>query len=200
MNIKSIYFKDRDGQTPLPAELQKGLKQKHIQNMGELDEAEELNFALGLSWLNNQTKPWANVDFWKEFHRACLGDVWDWAGKLRTHELQNEEFDRVWKIQTDIKELEENLNFWLNNPKQNPKESIAMFHERLLTIHPFANVNGRWSRLLTNHMAVHLSLSPLTWGQQHEHEPEARRSHYIGAVQEARKNGNFKPLIAFIWG
>ena len=200
MNIKSIYFKDRDGQTPLPAELHKGLKQKHIQNLGELDEAEELNFALGLSWLNNQTKPWANVDFWKEFHRACLSDVWDWAGKLRTHELQNEEFDRVWKIQIDIKELEGNLNFWLKNPEEDVRALIARFHERLLTIHPFANGNGRWSRLLINHVTLQLKQSSPTWGRQYELEPKKRRAVYIDAVQEARKNGNFKPLISFVWG
>lgn len=36
--MNSFLFKDRDGQTPLPIELQKGLKVKFIQTIGERDE------------------------------------------------------------------------------------------------------------------------------------------------------------------
>lgn len=32
--MSDFLFKDRNGQTPLPEELKKGLKPKHIQNMG----------------------------------------------------------------------------------------------------------------------------------------------------------------------
>ena len=43
--MSGFFFKDRDGQTPLPPELQKGLKVKSIQTIGELDEFEEDNIA-----------------------------------------------------------------------------------------------------------------------------------------------------------
>ena len=52
--MSDFLFKDRDGQTPLPPELQKGLKIKTIQTIGELDEYEEDNIAKGLSWLARQ--------------------------------------------------------------------------------------------------------------------------------------------------
>ncbi|MBI2602130.1 MAG: hypothetical protein HYW48_03660 [Deltaproteobacteria bacterium] len=54
MVTENFFFKDRDGQTPLPNELQKGLKIKTIQTMGELDEHEEANIVKGLSWLMRQ--------------------------------------------------------------------------------------------------------------------------------------------------
>jgi len=43
--VKNFLFKDRDGHTPLPPELQKSLKPTHIQTIGELDEYEEQNIA-----------------------------------------------------------------------------------------------------------------------------------------------------------
>ena len=43
--MSDFLFKDRDGQTPLPPELQKGLRIKTIQTVGELDEYEEDNIA-----------------------------------------------------------------------------------------------------------------------------------------------------------
>ena len=43
--MSNFLFKIRDGQTPLPAELLKGLKPINIQTMGELDEYEEQNIA-----------------------------------------------------------------------------------------------------------------------------------------------------------
>ena len=52
--MSHFLFMDRDGQTPLPHELQKGLRIKSIQTVGELDEYEEDNIAKGLSWLAKQ--------------------------------------------------------------------------------------------------------------------------------------------------
>lgn len=39
--MSDFLFKDWDGQTPLPEEMKKGLKPKHVQNLSELDEYEE---------------------------------------------------------------------------------------------------------------------------------------------------------------
>ena len=52
--MSDFLLKDRDGQTPLPPELQNGLKIKTIQTVGELDEHEEDSIAKGLSWLEKQ--------------------------------------------------------------------------------------------------------------------------------------------------
>ncbi|MBK9324739.1 MAG: hypothetical protein IPM97_17630 [Bdellovibrionaceae bacterium] len=61
--MSNFLFKDRDGQTPLPSELQSGLKFKHIQNMGELDEYEEKNIAEGLAWLESCNEEYGTYNF-----------------------------------------------------------------------------------------------------------------------------------------
>ncbi len=55
--MSDVLFKDRDGQRPLPPELQKGLKIKTIQTIGDLDEYEEDNISKGLSWVGNPCIP-----------------------------------------------------------------------------------------------------------------------------------------------
>lgn len=52
--MKHFYFRDRNGQTPLPDELKKGLIPKHAQTIEELDEYEEANIAEGLNWLEGK--------------------------------------------------------------------------------------------------------------------------------------------------
>ena len=52
--VANYLFRDRDGQTPLPPELRRGLIPKHIVTIGELDEHEEQNIAEGMVWLKRQ--------------------------------------------------------------------------------------------------------------------------------------------------
>jgi fido (protein-threonine AMPylation protein) len=92
--VSNFFFKVRDGNTPLPPELQRGLRIKTIQSMGELDEHEEANIARGLAWLQHRRDDPTDYAFWLKLHKKLFADVWTWAGKVREHELQNEEFHR----------------------------------------------------------------------------------------------------------
>ena len=74
--VKNFLFRDRDGQTSLPVELQKGLKPTHIQTIGELDEYEEQNIVEGLSWLKNYDGECSVYEFWLKLHKKLFGDVW----------------------------------------------------------------------------------------------------------------------------
>ena len=63
--VRNFYFKDRDGQTPLPEDLQNGLIPQHIQTIGELDEYEEANIAEGLIWLDGHNhSEFLKYGFW----------------------------------------------------------------------------------------------------------------------------------------
>lgn len=103
--VSHFLFKDRDGQTPLPPELQKGLKPKHIQTMGELDEYEEQNIAEGISWLKSQLDDGASYGFWLKLHKKLFCDVWDWAGEVRKHELHNPDFHAPSQIWSALRQL-----------------------------------------------------------------------------------------------
>ena len=107
--MSNFQFKDRDGQTPLPTELHKGLKPKHIQTMGELDEYEEQNIAEGLAWLAKQNDPGTTYTFWLKLHKKLFSDVWEWAGQVRTHELNNPDFHEPYQIWTGLRQLEGDL-------------------------------------------------------------------------------------------
>lgn len=195
--MKEFLFKDRDGQTPIHPDWQKQLIPTGIQTPGELDEHEEQNIALGLSWLEKQEVDGTDLSFWKAVHGKLFCDVWKWAGKIRTIELQNEEFLRLKHVQSALKELEGNLRFWLKDASMDRAEVAARFHERMLTIHPFPNGNGRLTRILTSYLAKRHGLPTCTWGAQ-EPNAAARRAAYVEAIRLARLNGDFKPLRAYL--
>jgi Fic-DOC domain mobile mystery protein B len=201
--VGRFLFKDRDGRTPLPEEWKKDLvlKQKHIKLGGELDEAEEENIAEGMVWLDDYSGEYVDALFWKKAHKKMFGKVWKWAGEFRQHELANDDFNHPGFIQENIKKLEGDLKFWLSEAaKMDQKECMARFHERLLTIHPFSNGNGRTTRILTEYICKRKGLVPPTWGAVLRGDAQAHRQTYIGAVVKARRDHDFSDLIKFMYG
>ena len=75
--------------------------------------------------------------------------------------------------------------------KYHPVEFAAILHEKLVSIHPFVDGNGRTARLLMN-------LALLQSGYVITIIPPIRRNDYILGLKEAQINGNNKPFINFI--
>lgn len=199
--MKNFLFKDRDGQTQLPPELRKGLKPKTINTMGDLDYFEEANIAKGLIWFAQQ-KPEKvlEMNFWLKAHKQLFGDVWTWAGEIRKHELQNEEFKQPHQILPELKKLVGDLKYWVEErPFEDDREIVARFHERFLTIHPFANGNGRTGRILTDLLSKRLKLPNPTWGRHLLSDKSKRRSEYIANLKLARQARSFRGLIEFVF-
>jgi len=197
--VKNFLFKDRNGQTPLPSELQKGLKPNHIQTIGELDEYEEQNIVEGLSWLKNCEGKYSSYDFWLKLHKKLFGDVWKWAGVVRKHELNNPDFHLPHQIWPSLKQLENDINYWLKKKAFSHKEIAARFHERIETIHPFTNGNGRFGRILVEFFCEKKSILIPTWGAFLKSDPEARRQAYITALECARRKTDYSLLIKFMF-
>ena len=201
--MKHFLFKDRDGRTPLDPHFKKDLTSKYarIQLGGELDEAEENNIIDGLIWLEDQKEDPKDWMFWEKLHKNLFKQVWKWAGKFRRHELMNDEFNHPGHIQQNIKKLEGDLKYWLlSEAKMNPKEAMARFHEGLLTIHPFANGNGRTSRILTECICKHEGIQIPTWGTGLKTSPSNHRQAYIAAIAKARRHKEFSDLVKFMFG
>ncbi len=197
--MTNFLFKDRDGQTPLPSEFQKGLKLKHIQNMGELDEYEEQNIAEGLVWLASQREGGETYDFWLKLHRKLFSDVWEWAGQVRTYELNNPDFLQSHKIWPALRQLEGDLAFWMKEKSFLPQETAAHFHERIETIHPFANGNGRFGRIVVENLCEKNGWKIPTWGSSLRDAPKDRRQSYITALATARWTHDYTKLVAFMF-
>lgn len=197
--MSDFLFKDRDGQTPLPPELQKGLKPKNVQTVGELDEYEEQNIAEGLVWLESSNAKSLNYSFWISLHKKLFGEVWNWAGDIRTHELANPDFLLPHQIRTELMKLIGDAEYWLEHNTYSKKEIIARVHEKFLTIHPFVNGNGRWSRILTEFICKQYKIETPTWNIKSKDDPQKRRKEYIEAVESVRHKKNFQKLIEAIF-
>jgi Fic-DOC domain mobile mystery protein B len=193
--VNNFLFKDRDGQTSLPQELRKGLIPKNIQTVGELDEYEEQNIAEGIIWLEGINEKCLDYTFWSKLHKKLFKDVWEWAGKIRQHELNNPDFLLPAQIRTELMKLIKNSGYWIEHKTYPEKEIIARLHERLLTIHPFANGNGRWSRILTEYICKKNQIQIPTWNVKLKNDSKERRQEYIRAIEKARHNKEFGILI-----
>ncbi len=200
--VSRFLFNDRDGRTPLELDFKKDLLPQYadIQLSSELDEIEEESITDGLIWLDNQTDDPKDCLFWEKLHKNLFKKVWKWAGKIRQHELMNDEFNHPGYIQQNIKKLEGDLKFWLSlSAKMDTQEAMARFHEGLLTIHPFANGNGRTSRILTETICQYEKIQIPTWGTSLKNNPQNHRKNYIAAVMTARHQQDFSQLIKFMF-
>lgn len=71
------------------------------------------------------------------------------------------------------------------------------FHHGLVLIHPFANGNGRWSRLAADILVVQSGGERFSWGGGADlQKPGEDRSRYIAALKKADGH-EFGPLIEF---
>jgi len=187
-----------NGQTPLTDEEREGLLIPTVSNRGELDEFEQLNVELAVEWsLGRKLKTGRILSeaFILELHRRMYDQVWRWAGNYRTTN-KNIGVDK-YQIPTEVRKLIDDAKYWYENDTFSPDELAIRFKHRLVSIHPFANGNGRHSRLLADVIASHIYHQPVfTWGQAGLVKPgEARRS-YIAAFHAADK-GDVAPLLDF---
>jgi Fic-DOC domain mobile mystery protein B len=194
----SLLFKNRKGQTPLEESMQKGLRLTHVQDMTELYEHEIENIAEAIAWTQSTNKDHMDYTVWLELHKHMLRHIWKWAGKIRTTELANPDFLMPYQIRPALLELEKDLKYWLQHKTYPPRDMIAIFHEKLLTIHPFIDGNGRWSRVLTEFICQRENVEVPNWGKSIESDEE-RRNTYIAAIKKARKDFDYQDLMAIMF-
>ncbi len=195
--MKSHVIVDRDGSTPLDHDQLIGIRFSHLTTMGELDELEDLNIQKGIEWLNRQkTGDYLSIEFLTKLHQNLFGDVWKWAGKFRTAEVNISKY-RPYDIAPQLKNLFEDSKLWIEGGKMSWDEISAELHHRLVTIHPFPNGNGRTTRIYTEYVQKRNNQKISSWKASVSHDPKERRNSYIMALRQADK-GNFDLLIEFM--
>ena len=135
---------------------------------------------------------------WVELHKKMFSKVWKFAGSIRSKELANPDFHHPYLVRPSLLVLEKDLKFWIANSTYPEKEMMALFHERLLTIHPFKDGNGRWSRVLTEFICAREGIIQPDWGADIADE-DKRRKVYIQAVMDARHKHKHCELADFMW-
>jgi Fic-DOC domain mobile mystery protein B len=187
-----------DGQTPLDDDEKEGLLIKSIATRGELDEFEQQNIEQAIEWtLRRSFKAEAILteEFIKDVHKRMYGDVWQWAGNFRTTN-KNIGVDK-WQIPIELRYLLGDAKYWLDNNTYGAEEIAVRFKHRIVSIHCFANGNGRHSRLMADIIIEKIFKQPVfTWGAANLVRQGDTRTAYLTAIRVA-DSGEIQPLMAF---
>jgi len=181
------------GQTPIDDI--SGLLDRSITTTTELNaaEAENIRKAVLRYLAAKPTTKQAPFDLtWsKQLHAQMLGDVWAWAGRVRTTELNMGSPPHA--IETDLHNLLEDLHAWHGSDMPVLEQAVRL-HHRAVVIYPFINGNGRWSRMLANIWLKQHDEPVILWPETTIGTESTIRSEYIQALQAADQ-GDMSLLI-----
>ena len=144
-----IDFDYPEEATPLDPNEVEGLLLTHITTQAELDRWEQDNINDAIDWLDRaKPKDILNESFMLKLDKKMFCNVWKWAGQLRKSDKNIG--SPWWRIPADIKTLCDDTNTWIGLKTYSPVEIAVRFHHRLVSIHLFANGNGRHARLIAD--------------------------------------------------
>ena len=128
----------------------------------------------------------------REIHNILFSGLCENPGNYRNSQVYLEGSDYIPPPAFEVPKLVEELINWLNsNPEElRPIELAAVFHHKLVAIHPFDHGNGRVSRLLMNLLLIQKGY-PLTVIKTVD------KQKYYSCLQKADA-GNLKPLVNFV--
>ena len=185
-----------DGATPLDPDEIAGLIPAHISNQGQLNEWEQANITEGEQWaFGRRHKNILSREFMQALHKRMFRDTWRWAGEIRKTEKnigiapQN--------IYVELKKLHDDVALQLVCKDWEIDEIAARFHHRLVSIHPFPNGNGRFSRTMTDLLLVQNGRERFTWGAGDLVRAGDARQRYLHALRAADQF-DYSFLLAFL--
>lgn len=185
------------GATPLDPNELEGLIPDYITIQSELNELERGNIIEAARWaFGSQNHDCVNLSFCFDLHKRMFGKVWKWAGKQRLTD-KNIGVPKE-QITVRLKTLFDDTAYWMEHKTYAFDEIGARFHHRLVSIHAFANGNGRHARLMTEVIQSVNSEALFTWGSSDLYDSESiARKDYIKALKLADQ-GDFSALIKFV--
>lgn len=193
--MSSDLFGEDDGNTPLSPEERLGLIPSYITLRRELNEAEQINITEGEQWARRHPRELLDEGFLRELHRRMFGEVWSWAGEYSKENNRRIGSDS-YQIPLDLRQLLDDVRYWIQNETYSPDEAVLRFHHRLTQTHPFPNGNGRFSRLAADLLASRLGQPYFTWGRTNLIEVGETRRQYLDALRAADRH-DIEPLLAF---
>ena len=188
-------FEADDAATPLTSEEKLGLMPSYITLRRELNEAEQINVTRAEQWAFSRKRDVLDEAYLRRLHKQMFRDVWTWAGEFRTSE-RNIGVE-PWRIVTELRELLENVRYWIDHQTYPIDEIAARFHHKLVWIHCFANGNGRHGRLAADRLLVNLGQPRFSWGRQSLVNAGETRRNYVAALRAA-DNHDIQPLLGFV--
>ncbi|MGB4580692.1 MAG: mobile mystery protein B [Coriobacteriia bacterium] len=196
-------FQEPEGATPLGPDDAKGLIPTWVATQADLNAVEQENIAKAIAWASTSPRMSSlaslmTEESMKTLHRRMFGDVWKWAGTDRQHDAN---MGAHWPyISAQVRELLADVLAQTADADNLPwpaDELAVRFHHRLVVIHPFANGNGRHSRLAADLLANVLGKSAFTWGSENLSSPGEARQAYMEALHTADTLYDYRPLVEF---
>lgn len=183
-----------EGATPLTAEEREGLIPAQVTLRRELNELEQQNILEASLWVIRRSRDPVSESFARNLHRRMFSNVWRWAGDNRATN-KNIGCD-WWEIDLQLRGAFDDTRTWIAFSSYPSDEIAVRFHHRLVAIHPFANGNGRWSRLMADTLARRLGHPAFSWGNSSLLDDDATRRAYIDALRAADRH-DIGPLLTF---
>ncbi|MCD4676455.1 MAG: mobile mystery protein B [Desulfobacula sp.] len=186
-----------NGATPLDYDEIKGLLPTHITTRGELDFLEMDNINQAIIWSGNlKSKDILNAAFICKLHKKMFSNVWKWAGKFRKSN-KNIGIPSI-QIAVGLQTLCDDSEAWIEFNTYPPDEFAAIFHHRLVSIHPFANGNGRHARLMADLILEKIfAAKAFSWGRGSLANQNKIRAKYINALKLADEH-DYSLLLEFV--
>ena len=154
------------------------------------------NIADGERWaFSRKRSNLLDIVFIRILHKRMFGKTWRWAGSFRTTE-KNIGIDPV-RIQPAVRDLCADVNFQIERKSYALDEIAARFSHRMVSIHPFPNGNGRFSRTIADLLLVQNGAARFTWGAGDLVGEGGPRERYLAALRAADAR-DYGPLLAFI--
>lgn len=185
-----------EGATPHTLEEAEGLIPPHIKTRNELNAWEQRGILKAeLQFENVRPNSLLSEGFVLRLHRSMFGETWKWAGKYRLTEKNIGV--PPWEIGARLRMLIDDARVWVENPSEDRDTVAARFHHRLVSIHPFANGNGRHARLMADLLLLKvLGRDRFSWGRENLVEESETRRAYLEALRAADRR-NLGPLLQF---
>ncbi|VEA68221.1 Probable adenosine monophosphate-protein transferase fic [Serratia plymuthica] len=133
-----------------------------------------------------------------EWHRQWLGNVYDWAGRLRNANLAKDgfQFAAADRIPLLLDGFDKQFLSRTGDLRPLPRPQLVSYltecHVEFILIHPFREGNGRLSRLLCDVLSVQAGMGLLDYSLWDEH-----KAFYFKAIQVGI-SGNYSPMMQLV--
>lgn len=192
-----------EGATPIEAEELDGLIPDFVATRADLNQVEFENIAKALPWATRQIRRAGATRLFSEafvfeLHRRMFGDVWRWAGTQRRRETNIGVAPH--QIPTALRQVLDDARFWHEQEVYPVDHRAARIHHRLVVVHPFANGNGRCTRLIADLYLQSVGSPPFSWASRHldggaDALRDVRRA-YVAALEAAAAD-DYAALVSF---
>lgn len=186
------------GATQLDPDDLRGLIPTTITNRSQLDQFESVNIGEASLWaFKTKRKPSdiLNINFCLKLHKRMFNKTWDWAGQFRRTEV-NIGNTPPELVSTRLHDLCADAMAWIEFGSYSEVEIAIRFHHRMVWIHPFANGNGRHSRIMADLLVRELGFPLFKWGGISLANLSDSRRAYLDALRKA-DNGDFTDILTF---